>query len=449
MLHLNHPRHPFQPGRNPGPVFLAVLSLVLAGCAALGGLPAQPVTPTLPPSQTVPPTQTASILPATEPPRAVPVLPTVTKSAPTYTPNSLTGFPDPGGYAWEPVVTGLDLPVDVQNAGDGSGRLFIVEKRGRILILQNGQLLSTPFLDIQARVDSRGTEQGLLGLAFHPHYAQQGTFFVNYIDLNGNTVIARFHVSAGDPNRADPTSEVDILRIYQPFPNHNGGGLAFGPDGTLYAGLGDGGSEGDPNRIGQNLGTLLGKMLRINVDSGKPYGIPPGNPFASVGGRPEIWAYGLRNPWRFSFDLLTGDLYIADVGQDKWEEIDFIPAGTPGGLNFGWSYYEGLHPYQGQPPGSATFTWPVAEYSHAYGCAVTGGYVYRGASLPEWRGVYFFGDYCSGTVWGLIHTAGNTFQMKTLFQTGARITTFGLDEAGEIYLVDYGSGTLLRLRQRP
>jgi glucose/arabinose dehydrogenase len=364
------------------------------------------------------------------------------------TQNNPVGFPDPGGYAWEPVVTGLNLPVDIQNAGDGSGRLFIVEKSGRILILQNGQLLSTPFLDIQARVDSRGTEQGLLGLAFHPNYAQYGTFFVNYIDLNGNTVIARFHVSTGDPNWADPSSEVDILRIHQPYPNHNGGGLAFGPDGMLYAGLGDGGSEGDPNRTGQNLGTLLGKLLRINVNSGATYGIPPDNPFAAGGGQPEIWVFGLRNPWRFSFDRLTGDLYIADVGQDKWEEVDFIPAGTPGGLNFGWSYYEGLHPYQDQPPVNATFTWPVAEYSHADGCAVTGGYVYRGVSLPEWRGVYFFGDYCSGTVWGLIHSNGNTFQMKTLFQTGARITTFGLDEAGEIYLVDYGSGTLLRLMKR-
>ncbi|MGD0613214.1 MAG: PQQ-dependent sugar dehydrogenase [Anaerolineales bacterium] len=446
MIYSNLPYHPSRSGKRRGLfaalAFLAVLSLATAGCGALTGLPAHPVI------QTTQPAQTASIPATTETSSAQPAPSTTTQPIPTVTQNNPVGFPDPGGYAWEPVVTGLNLPVDIQNAGDGSGRLFIVEKSGRILILQNGQLLSTPFLDIQARVDSRGTEQGLLGLAFHPNYAQYGTFFVNYIDLNGNTVIARFHVSTGDPNWADPSSEVDILRIHQPYPNHNGGGLAFGPDGMLYAGLGDGGSEGDPNRTGQNLGTLLGKLLRINVNSGATYGIPPDNPFAAGGGQPEIWVFGLRNPWRFSFDRLTGDLYIADVGQDKWEEVDFIPAGTPGGLNFGWSYYEGLHPYQDQPPVNATFTWPVAEYSHADGCAVTGGYVYRGVSLPEWRGVYFFGDYCSGTVWGLIHSNGNTFQMKTLFQTGARITTFGLDEAGEIYLVDYGSGTLLRLMKR-
>ena len=447
MPHSNPPVRPSLDRRGPswftGLGLLAVLSLLaLAGCGPLAGLPAQP-------SETAQGVETASIPTASVAPSPEPPLPTGTSPAPTAEPTNPTGFPDPSKYAWVPVVTGLNLPVDVENAGDGSGRLFLVEKQGRILILQNGLLLSTPFLDIQTQVDSRGTEQGLLGLAFHPNYLQQGTFFVNYIDLNGNTVVARFHVSSSDPNRADPGSEVDILRVHQPYPNHNGGGLTFGPDGTLYIGLGDGGSERDPNRIGQSLQTLLGKMLRINVDAGAAYGIPPDNPFAAGGGRPEIWAYGLRNPWRFSFDRLTGDLYIADVGQDAWEEVDFVQAGTPGGLNFGWSYYEGLHPYQDQPPLNTAFAWPVAEYSHADGCAVTGGYVYRGASLPEWRGIYLFGDYCSGTVWGLIHTAGQPFQMKTLFETGAMITTFGLDESGEIYLVDYGSGTLLRLMKRP
>ena len=265
-----------------------------------------------------------------------------------------------------------------------------------ILIFKGGQLLPTPFLDISLKVGSRYTEQGLLGLAFHPDYARSGFFYVNYTDENGKTVIARFHVSAADPDLADPASETDILRVDQPYNNHNGGGLAFGSDGYLYIGLGDGGSEGDPLLNGQNLRTLLGKMLRIDVDHGTSYAIPAGNPFAKVGGMPEIWAYGLRNPWRFSFDRLTGDLYIADVGQDAWEEIDFVTAGLPGGMDFGWSYYEGLHPYKGQPPANATFTWPISEYSHAYGCAVTGGYVYRGTALPEWQGVYFFGDYCSG-----------------------------------------------------
>jgi len=338
--------------------------------------------------------------------------------------------------------------VDIQNAGDKSGQLFIVEKRGRILILQNDQLLVQPFLDIHSEVESHGTEQGLLGLAFHPHYAQNGTFFVNYINLSGNSVVARFQVSKDDPNRADPSSEVDLLNIDQPYANHNGGNLAFGPDGNLYIGLGDGGSEGDPLRTSQNLENLLGKLLRINVDSSEPYSIPPDNPFSRGGGLPEIWAYGLRNPWRFSFDRLTGDLFIGDVGQDAWEEVDFVPVGARGGMNFGWSFYEGAHPYQDQPNANITFTWPVAEYSHSDGCSVTGGYVYRGLDLPEWQGIYFYGDYCNGTVWGLIRTAQNNWQSKVLFQTGVKITTFGVDEAGEIYLADYRNGSLLRLIRR-
>jgi glucose/arabinose dehydrogenase len=342
----------------------------------------------------------------------------------------------------------LELPVDILNAGDGSGRLFIVEKRGRIRILQNNQFLPVPFLDIQNEVGSQHTEQGLLGLTFHPKYSETGLFFVNYTDGNGNTVIARFHISADDPNRADPVSEVDLLHVDQPYANHNGGGLAFGPDGYLYIGLGDGGSAGDPHRNSQNLQTLLGKMLRIDVDHGDKYAIPPDNPFVGGGGLPEIWAYGLRNPWRFSFDRLTGNLYIADVGQDAWEEIDFVPSGTPGGMNFGWSYYEGNHPYKNQPPANMNFTFPVVEYSHAEGCSVTGGNVYRGSVLPEWQGVYFYGDYCSGNIWGLIHTGENAWLAKILFTTGAQISTFGMDEAGEIYLADYGSGTLLRLTRR-
>jgi glucose/arabinose dehydrogenase len=357
-------------------------------------------------------------------------------------------FPDPAGYAWNPVIAGLELPEDIQNAGDGSGRLFIVEKPGRIFILKGGQLLPTPFLDISAKVGSRNTEQGLLGLAFHPDYARSGLFYVNYTDENGNTVIAGFHVSAGNPDLTDPASELDILRVDQPYNNHNGGGLAFGPDGYLYIGLGDGGSEGDPLLNGQNLRTLLGKMLRIDVDHGLRYAIPAGNPFVKGGGLPEIWAVGLRNPWRFSFDRLTGDLYIADVGQDAWEEIDLVQAGMPGGLNFGWSFYEGMHPYKGQPPADASFTLPVTEYSHADGCAVTGGYVYRGAALPEWQGVYFYGDYCSGNIWGLRLADGNSLQSKILFSTSAKITAFGVDEAGEIYLADYGLGELLRLEKK-
>jgi len=339
--------------------------------------------------------------------------------------------------------------VDIQNAGDGSGRLFVVEKRGRIVILQNDQLLPTPFLDISNEVDSSGTEQGLLGLAFHPQYAQNGLFYVYYIDPGGNSVVARFNVSSNDPNQADPSSEVGLLHVDQPYSNHNGGNLAFGPDGYLYIGLGDGGSEGDPLRTGQDLQTLLGKLLRIDVNSGDNYSIPADNPFASGGGLPEIWAYGLRNPWRFSFDSLTGDLYIGDVGQDSWEEVDYIPAGTPGGLNFGWSFYEGMHPYQGQPPADVTFTPPVIEYSHSEGCSITGGYVYRGSALPEWQGIYFYGDYCSGTIWGLLQAGVGNWQSKHLFDSGLRISAFGVDEAGEIYVAGLNSGNVLRLERQP
>ena len=426
---------------NPARFWSRYLHTLLGLVLFLGISACAPQTVPVPPSPTISPTVISSIIQPTE------TLPTEPSLTPTLSPY-LSGLPDPVGYVWAPVVTGLELPVDIQNAGDGSGRLFIVEKRGRILIFQKNQLLPSPFLDIKNEVGSQGNEQGLLGLAFHPNYSDTGVFFVNYTDMDGNTVIARFHVQANDPNRADPASEVGLLRVSQPYANHNGGGLAFGPDGYLYIGLGDGGSGGDPLGNGQNLQTLLGKLLRIDVDHSKSYAIPADNPFASGGGRLEIWAYGLRNPWRFSFDRLAGGLYIADVGQDEWEEIDFVPAGAPGGMNFGWSYYEGMHVYQGEPATGVILTWPVAEYSHTEGCSVTGGYVYRGMALPEWQGVYFYGDYCSGMVWGLIQTGQDNWQSKVLFSTGAKITTFGVDETGDIYLADYQTDALLRLTRR-
>ncbi len=390
--------------------------------------PPTPVPATDTPTTVPPPTDTVTALPPTE---------TSTVPPPS---TAVTTFPNPDAYTWETVVSGLDRPVDLQYAPDNSGRLFIIEKVGRIRILQDGNLLDAPFLDISNRVGSGGSEQGLLGLAFHPHYAENGLFFVNYTDKNGNTVIARYQVTA-DPNVAESNSEVALLHVDQPFANHNGGVLAFGPDGYLYAGLGDGGSGGDPFGNAQNLNTFLGKILRLDVDSADPYAIPPDNPFGT-----EIWAYGLRNPWRFSFDLLRDDLYIGDVGQNSWEEIDYVPAGTPGGLNFGWNYIEGTHPYQGTPPGNISFTMPVAEYGHDGGkCAVTGGYVYRG-SMPEWNGIYLYGDYCAGTVWGLIHSDGG-WQNQLLYETGTSISSFGQDPAGEVYLVAYG-GQILRLVAR-
>jgi glucose/arabinose dehydrogenase len=409
-----------------------VLMVFASGCTAAPV--ASPLPPTLPPFSTPETTSTpAPVLPTNTPvPSSTP--------APLPLPTAAT-FPDPSAYAWTPFVSGLYLPVDIKNAGDGSGRLFIIERPGRIRIVKDGLLFQDPFLDISNRVGSWGSEQGLLGLAFHPDYKTNGFFYVNYIDLNGNTVISRFKVSQ-DSNRADPASEVQLLTVNQPYPNHNGGSVVFGPDGYLYLGLGDGGSQGDPHGHGQSLNTRLGKILRIDVDLGAPYSIPAGNPYASGGGLPEIWAYGLRNPWRFVFDPATGDMYIADVGQDTWEEIDYVPAGTPGGLNFGWNIYEGNHPYAGGS--SSGFTFPVAEYNHSYGCSVTGGVISRGAGLPAWNGIYLYGDFCTGYVWGLLNQGGN-WQSQLLFETALAISTFGMDEAGGVYLADYRSGTIYHL----
>jgi glucose/arabinose dehydrogenase len=348
------------------------------------------------------------------------------------------------------VADGLNAPVGIAHAADGTGRLFIVEKAGRVRLLQDGKLSSLPFLEIATRVGSQGAEQGLLGLTFHPEYAQNGFFFVNYTNLQGNTVISRFAVGH-DPAQADPSSEVVIVTVGQPAPNHNGGQLAFGPDGFLYAGLGDGGREGDPFGNGQNTHTLLGKMLRLDVDHGQPYAVPTTNPFAGNSAyRPEIWALGLRNPWRFSFDRLTGDLYIADVGQDEYEEIDFQPAGSPGGQNYGWSIMEGMHCYPASKACDRTgLTLPVAEYDHSQGCSVVGGYVYRGQQFPLMNGIYLFGDYCSGRIWGLARDGQGQWRMAEVGQANMQPSSFGEDEAGELYLVDLAGGRLYKLLALP
>jgi glucose/arabinose dehydrogenase len=319
--------------------------------------------------------------------------------------------------------------VDIQPANDGSGRLFIIEKLGYIRIYENGQLLEAPFLDITDRVNMGGNEMGLLGLAFHPDYEQNGFFYVNYTGAGGHTRISRFQSSG---NSADKNSETVLLLIEQPYQNHNGGALAFGPDGYLYAGLGDGGLAGDPHKNGQNINALLGKILRLDVTNGNPYSIPADNPFGT-----EVWAYGLRNPWRISFDRATGDLWIGDVGQNQWEEVDYLPKTWGGGANFGWSVMEGNHAYDSDPQSGMLL--PAVEYSHAEGgCSVTGGYVYRG-TIPEWNGVYLYGDYCSGKVWALIQVDGQ-WQSQVMFETGITITTFGQDESGEIYFAsDNGS----------
>jgi glucose/arabinose dehydrogenase len=339
------------------------------------------------------------------------------------------------------VAGGFNHPVAITNAGDGSGRLFVAEQGGLIKFIRNGTVSSTPFLDISGQVTPAGGEQGLLGLVFPPGFPTRNNFYVNFTNRAGvgNSVIARIGISS-DPDRADPASQTQLLTFTQPFPNHNGGQLAFGPDGMLYVGSGDGGSEGDPLGNGQNKTTLLGKILRLDVLSGAtPYAIPAGNPFGN-----EVWAYGLRNPWRFSFDRATGDLYLADVGQDTVEEINFQPAGSGAGANYGWNIVEGDRCFANPSCSSAGLILPVTEYLHGNGdCAVTGGYVYRGATAAL-RGVYFYGDFCSGRIWGL-HNNGTSWDNQLVDDTTFSISTFGEDEAGELYLADYAAGNIYRI----
>ena len=355
----------------------------------------------------------------------------------------------------EVVTSSLVSPVAVRHAGDGSGRLFIVEQRGVIRIYDRTDGLST-FLDIQTLVDDGGNEQGLLGLAFHPDYATNGFFYVNYTRDPGaaldRTVIERYSVSA-DPDVADPDSGLVILEIEQDFSNHNGGDIHFGPDAYLYIGMGDGGSGGDPNNRAQDLGQLLGKMLRIDVDGGAlegggelcglvtNYAVPPDNPFVGSAGCDEIWAYGLRNPWRFSFDRMTGDMLIGDVGQNAWEEIDFQPAASTRGENYGWDCFEGAHVFPGGSTCDGPVVDPILEYSHSLGCSVTGGYRYRG-SISSFFGTYVFGDFCSGRVWFATEDGGNWTAVEwseSIFS----LTSFGEGEDGELYAVERG-GTLYR-----
>lgn len=329
--------------------------------------------------------------------------------------------------------------VDIVNAGDGSGRLFLVEQEGRVFILEDGSELASPFLDLRLEVGAQGNEQGLLSMAFAPDYASSGYFYVWYTDNGGDTVLARYRVGS-DPNRADPGSAQVVLEVAQPFSNHNGGRLQFGPDGMLYLGLGDGGSGFDPQGNGQFGGSLLGKLIRIDVDpSNGTYAIPPDNPFANTDEvLDEVWALGLRNPWRISFDALTGDLYIADVGQQQLEEVNVQPAGSAGGENYGWVVMEGSQCVMAGCDQSG-LTLPAYEYGRDDGCAITGGEVYRGQAYPNLFGTYLFSDFCSGTIWGM-ERVGNEFQVTGLADTGFRVTTFGLGEGGDVYVADRNSG---------
>jgi glucose/arabinose dehydrogenase len=464
-----------QPPKRYTAAFLA-MALILAACVGVSDpvptltpVPEQP-TVTLQPS----PAETATSLPSaamatetaapdsapTEPPAettpdedgspletpTVTPLPTATaEPAPTATPPAF----DPAAVdlSLVSIAAGLDRPVFATHAGDGSGRLFVVEKAGTIVVLEEEGPQPEPFLDIRDRVGSGGNEQGLLGLAFHPQFSSNGWFFVYYTDRNGSTVISRFEANQ-ERTLADPNGERVLLTESQPAGNHNGGMLAFGPDGKLYAGLGDGGAANDRFGNGQNLGSILGTIIRLDVDGGDPYAIPADNPFVDqADALPEIWAFGLRNPWRFSFDRATGDLYIADVGQNQWEEVNFQAAGTPGGGNYGWPIMEASRCFQTSSCDQSGLLLPVTEYDHGQGCSVTGGYVYRGQAQPDIFGAYFYGDYCTGTIWALGRDQAGQWQSSALLESNLQISSFGETESGEILVVDL-NGYVYQLQTR-
>jgi glucose/arabinose dehydrogenase len=342
-------------------------------------------------------------------------------------------------------ASGLSNPVCITNAGDS--RLFVVNQAGYINIVDSlGIVNPLPYLDIHNRVVFGG-EQGLLGLTFDPQYLTNGFFYVNYTGMGDSTHISRFNVTSGNPDIADSLSEFKLMTIFQPFTNHNGGNLMFGPDGYLYIGLGDGGSAGDPGNRAQNPMSYLGKMLRIDVSLGNPYAIPITNPFYnSSTSLEEIWAMGLRNPWRFSFDRLTGDLWIGDVGQNAIEEIDFQPTNDTGGENYGWRCYEGNQVYNDSGCAAASFySAPVYTYGHGPECSVIGGYVYRGSVSSSYYGYYFFADYCSDKIWTLHNVAGN-WVMEVFGQyTGNNFSTFGEDATGQLYIAGITSGIIYRV----
>lgn len=421
-------------------------------------------TPTAAPADAAaqPPANSAAITPTTAGVTTTPITDTpaattaVTATTPATQTTATAAPPDLNAIKLklDPVITGLDQPLFVTTAGDGTDRLFVLEKTGRIRIFTHGQLLPTPFLDISGQV-SGDMEQGLLGLAFDPHYMSTGHFWINYTDTAGDTQIVRYTVSAADPNVADPATAFPVLTLDQPAPNHNGGMLLFGPDGKLWVGTGDGGGANDVFGNGQNPATLFAKMLRLDVtsDPTKPYTIPPDNPWLTQDWNgqkvvPEAWAIGLRNPWRYSFDRATGDFWIGDVGQNQIEEVDMVPAGTPGGINFGWPIMEGKSCFQQATCNQQGLWLPIIDYPHNGHCSVTAGYVYRGAQFPAWNGIYFYGDYCSGTIWALApNGSGGWNNLKVRPGGWINLSSFGEDAAGELYATDISGGTVYHLTQ--
>lgn len=388
------------------------------------------------------------------PPASVGLSPSNPASAGAESSFTLEPLPSgPDALALEPFTSGLSEPIGLTHAGDGTGLLYVNERGGRVRVVEpGGSVRGDPFLDLSGAVVAGG-EQGLLGLAFHPDYAENRRLFAYYTAAaDGADTLVELRASE-DGTRADPASLRVLFAIPDPAGNHNGGQLAFGPDGYLYVGLGDGGGANDQFGNGQDPSTLLGTILRLDVDSppaaGAAYAIPSDNPFASDGARagegaPEIWAWGLRNPWRFSFDPESGDLYIADVGQGAWEEINRQPGDSAGGENYGWPVMEGRHCFDADGCDQAPYVAPIAEYSHDLGCSVTGGHVYRGAAQPALNGIYIFGDYCSGLIFTLQVDEG-TITPKLVLESGAEVSSFGVDEAGEIYLVALGDGALYRV----
>jgi uncharacterized repeat protein (TIGR01451 family) len=361
----------------------------------------------------------------------------------------------------ELVSSGLSNPVHVTHSGDNSGRLFVIEQAGKVRVIKSGVLLAAPYLDITSLV-SCCFEQGLLSIAFDPDFQATRTFYLNYTDLAGNTVIERYTVADAAADVANVVSHNTVLTIDQPEANHNGGQLQFGPnDNYLYIGMGDGGGGGDqhgPIGNAQNPAVLLGKMLRINVRGVPTYTIPATNPFTqTVGYRPEIWALGVRNPWRFAFDRLNGDLFIGDVGQNCWEEIDYQSGSSAGGQNYGWRQMEGLRPFNQNnfndcsqsPITPAGLTLPVAVYGHDQGSAVAGGYVYRGQQYPQLEGIYFYADEGSGRIWALEHTAPGVWTNTEKLDSNYNLSSFGEDQAGELYLASYGTGEIYQLISAP
>lgn len=349
--------------------------------------------------------------------------------------------------ALEPFSSGFTRPVSMANAGDS--RIFVVEQSGIIRIMDSsGSVNAEPFLDMQSKVRSGG-EMGLLGLAFHPDYSETGYFFVNYTTDGPRTNISRYSVSLTDPDRADPESEVVLLTFNQPYENHNGGDIRFGPDGMLYIATGDGGSGGDPQNNSQNLASMLGKILRIDVNNGDPYSVPGDNPFINEADvQKEIWAFGLRNPWRISFDRETGDLWIADVGQNSYEEINFQSALSPGGENYGWRCYEALHEYNfSECTVAGDYVFPVFEIDQNLtgACSVTGGFVYRGSKFPSMTGAYLLTDYCSGQFWSILDSAGIWVAKDQGSFPGHYFSCFGEDQEGEIYVAALSDGEIFRL----